>query len=336
MPASCTEFKGNFSGQYKTLYNGCKTGLDTEMNGSVLGTMTGEISGTCAGTVGVKFKIVSNGSFSARVNGADACPGGISLTTQVIVFDRTTIVCRGPSAVAPSCDRSRARARCSAAATSAVPRTATAASAGRASRPRILSTAAAWDALRERRATARSASCDLEFRMISHPPMKIRSADDSDVRAILNVLDANRADRSLFQQPEHQVRKTLGDFIVATGDADVVAGCAALRWHTSENAEILAVAVSPEAQGKGVGSLLMRACISRANEGQTAPLVWLATAKPDYFARFGFRPVSRFRLPAGVLWTKFRLVFQQPIGRWVPALVGRHTFMVAAEHERRG
>lgn len=95
VPASCTEFNGNFSGQYKTLYNGCKTGLDTEMNGSVLGTMSGEISGTCVGTVGVKFKIVSNGSFSARVNGANACPGGISLTTQVIVFDRTTIVMSG-------------------------------------------------------------------------------------------------------------------------------------------------------------------------------------------------------------------------------------------------
>jgi amino-acid N-acetyltransferase len=163
---------------------------------------------------------------------------------------------------------------------------------------------------------------------MGHPPMEIRKADESDVRAIVDVLDANRADRSLFQQPEHQVRRTLGDFIVATGDADVVAGCAALHWHTPQNAEILAVAVSPDAQGKGVGGLLMKACISLANAGPTAPLLWLATAKPDYFARFGFQPVSRFRLPAGVLWTKFRLVFQQPVGRWAPALAGRHMFMV--------
>jgi predicted N-acetyltransferase YhbS len=32
-----------------------------------------------------------------------------------------------------------------------------------------------------------------------------------------------------------------------------------------------------------------------------ARVVWLSTAKPDYFARFGFRPMSRWQLPIGVL-----------------------------------
>lgn len=157
--------------------------------------------------------------------------------------------------------------------------------------------------------------------------MNVRSAADEDVRGILDVLEANRANRSLFQQPEHQVQKTLGDFVVATGEAETIVGCASLHWHTPENAEILAVAVSPDAQGKGVGRRLLETCISRARDGNAAPLLWLATTKPDYFARFGFRPMSRFRLPPSVLWTKFRLVFQQPMPRWLPALAGRHTFM---------
>lgn len=95
VPASCTEFKGNLSGQYKTLYNACKTGLDAEANGTINGTMTGEITGSCAGIVGVKLKIVQNGSFTVRVNGVDACPGGISLTTQIVVYDRATVVMAG-------------------------------------------------------------------------------------------------------------------------------------------------------------------------------------------------------------------------------------------------
>ena len=160
----------------------------------------------------------------------------------------------------------------------------------------------------------------------------MRRAAETDVASILRVLRSNQDDKSLFQQPEHQVRKTLADFFVTTGEDGAVTGCAALHWHSRGNAEILAVAVSPELQGQGVGSRLMGECISRALRTNSDVQLWLATAKPQYFARFGFHPVSRFRLPAGVLWTKFRLVFQQPTGRWIPAIAGRHTFMV----HRRG
>ena len=158
--------------------------------------------------------------------------------------------------------------------------------------------------------------------------MSCRKATEEDIPKIVGILGANRGDTSLFQQDEHQVRKTLDDFILAVDERQAVVGCAALHWHAKDNAEILAVAVLPELQGKGVGRLLMKECISRATNTHDGVTLWLATAKPDYFARHGFRPVSRFRLPPGVLWTKFLLVFQQPPGRWIPALVGRHTFMV--------
>ena len=41
-------------------------------------------------------------------------------------------------------------------------------------------------------------------------------------------------------------------------------------------------------------------------------------------------------LPFSVLVTKFRLVFDQPLGRWLPALFGRHTFMQAMNDEHSG
>jgi amino-acid N-acetyltransferase len=156
----------------------------------------------------------------------------------------------------------------------------------------------------------------------------VRRAADADVPSILQVLRSNRDDRSLFQQPEHQVRRTLGDFLVTVGEGGGVTGCAALHWHSPDNAEILAVAVLPELQGKGVGTRLLKECVAQALRTNADVQLWLATAKPQYFARFGFDPVSRFRLPVGVLWTKFRLMFQQPAGRWIPAIAGRHTFMV--------
>src|SRR5260370_905574 len=100
--------------------------------------------------------------------------------------------------------------------------------------------------------------------------MEVRKATECDVPAILTVLSANAEDKSLFQQAEHQVRKTLGDFFVAVGDAGAVVGCAALHWHGARNAEILAVAVAPSVQRGGVGKALMVACISEATNNTGA------------------------------------------------------------------
>lgn len=99
-----------------------------------------------------------------------------------------------------------------------------------------------------------------------------------------------------------------------------------IRRILTANAEILAVAVEPDVQGKGVGSALLRGCVERAIE-RRVEFLWLATAKPAYFAKFGFRAISRWRLPLTVLLTKLWLIFQQPPSRWLPALFGRHTFM---------
>jgi amino-acid N-acetyltransferase len=161
---------------------------------------------------------------------------------------------------------------------------------------------------------------------VSVTALALRQASLGDVEAIRLILTANAHDRSLFQQPDHQVRRTISDFLIAETEGGGVAGCAALHWHRPSNAEILAVAVDPGLQGKGVGSALLRACIERATE-RRAQSLWLATAKPTYFERFGFHPVSRWQLPVAVLLTKLILVFQQRPARWLPAIFGRHTFM---------
>jgi amino-acid N-acetyltransferase len=154
----------------------------------------------------------------------------------------------------------------------------------------------------------------------------VRSALEEDVAPIHATLAANAADSSLFQQPVRRIRRNLRDFVVAVDATSTVLGCAALHWHARDNAEILAVAVAPDAHGKGVGNALMTACIARSAEHGTI-FLWLATAKPDYFARYGFQRISKWRLPLRVVFRKLRLIFDQPVRRWLPALFGRHTFM---------
>lgn len=155
--------------------------------------------------------------------------------------------------------------------------------------------------------------------------MSVRRATKADVGAIRRVLVANAADPSLFQQSGRRILRDLDDFVIAE-ECDRPVGCAALHRHTRANAEILAVAVDPVAHSRGVGALLVQACLTEAAESGAA-FVWLATAKPAYFARYNFRPISKWTLPPRVILRKFRLVFEQPARRWAPALLGRHTFM---------
>jgi len=90
------------------------------------------------------------------------------------------------------------------------------------------------------------------------------------------------------------------------------------------------VAVVPDAQGMGVGRALVRDCIARAGTAGVREL-WLGTAKPGYFARFGFRAASsrEFFATFGpwVLAEKVWWTLGQPADRWVPALFGRYAFM---------
>jgi amino-acid N-acetyltransferase len=152
----------------------------------------------------------------------------------------------------------------------------------------------------------------------------IRQATETDVVAIHTALIANAADPPL-QQPEDRIRRNLGDFVVVIENSKLV-GCAALHRHSATNAEVRGVAVDPVARGHGIGAILMKACMTRATEAGVK-LLWLATAKPDDFGRYGFRRMSRWRLPLRVVLRTLRRVFEQPVRRWLPTLLGRRTFM---------
>ncbi|MCP4808654.1 MAG: GNAT family N-acetyltransferase [Proteobacteria bacterium] len=155
--------------------------------------------------------------------------------------------------------------------------------------------------------------------------MTIVPARWEDLPAIVDTLRANREDPSLFQQPPRQPDHHLREFLIAWED-DRVVGCIQVHTYPGGSVEILAVAVHPSAQGRGVGTALMDAAVARART--LAPeRIWLGTAKPGYFARHGFEAMSRWTLPLVVLLGKLRRIAQQPVARWLPALFGRHVLM---------
>jgi N-acetylglutamate synthase-like GNAT family acetyltransferase len=167
-------------------------------------------------------------------------------------------------------------------------------------------------------------------RLVSSPDVVIRPAGEGDVAGIVAVLAANLDEPSLFQRSERDVARHVSDFIVAEGERDHILACAALHRHTPTLGEVLSVAVLPEVQGLGIGSRLLEECARRAREAGIREL-WLATTKPAYFTRFGYQAGSRARFllaSSAILVMKLEQLYEQPLGRWLPALLGRHTFMV--------
>lgn len=156
--------------------------------------------------------------------------------------------------------------------------------------------------------------------------IQLRKATVNDIQKILFLLSSNYEGMSLFQQTEKEIRKNIYDFILAEDEKGKVIGCAALHKYNNDIAEILAVSVLPENKNSGIGKSLITKCIDNA-VFNNINLLWLATSKPGYFSRYKFQPISKWSLPANIIFHKFKLVFRQPVKRWIPAFFGRHTFM---------
>jgi amino-acid N-acetyltransferase len=163
-------------------------------------------------------------------------------------------------------------------------------------------------------------------------PLAVTVADarPDDVAAIVATIEACADEPSLFQRTADDVRDRIGDFVVARADGGRIVGCSALRPRPGDVAEVLSVAVLPDAQGTGVGRALVEACLARAETTGVREL-WLGTAKPEYFARFGFRPASNWEFftafGLGVMAEKVWWTFHQPADRWIPVFLGNYAFM---------
>ena len=104
--------------------------------------------------------------------------------------------------------------------------------------------------------------------------MTIESATAADTQSIVSIFIANKGDPGLFQESKAEVRRNLRDFLVARGANGRVVACLGLHRDSAELAEVYGVAVLPELQGQGIGTVLMQKCKERALASQLTCL-WL-------------------------------------------------------------
>ncbi len=152
-----------------------------------------------------------------------------------------------------------------------------------------------------------------------------RNATNNDILTIQSILCANSSDVTLLQQPLREIRRNIKDFIIAEKGGKVV-GCVGLHRYGIDIAEICGISVLPNYQNRGVGRTLVNKCIERT-VSKDIKTVWLATEKPAYFERHGFKTISKWSLPVFVLINKIRQLLQQPAAHLFHGLQGHQTFM---------
>ncbi len=122
---------------------------------------------------------------------------------------------------------------------------------------------------------------------IIHTKITIRSAAADDIPAIAELIKPFVEEGSLLERTYDEFEELLPNFFVAVDQNGVLVGCAALEIYSRKLAEIRSLAVSPEAQGQGVGRKLVDACVERAHE-QNILEVMAITASDAFFQSCGF------------------------------------------------
>jgi amino-acid N-acetyltransferase len=123
--------------------------------------------------------------------------------------------------------------------------------------------------------------------------VRLRSAVESDVPALLALINGYAERGLLLSRTEASVRARLADFTVAEVDGQV-AGCAALTELGPGLAEVRSLAVAAELAGRGIGGALVEHLVAQAGRRGFHEVLAL-TRRTSFFAALGFQATRRER-----------------------------------------
>ena len=133
---------------------------------------------------------------------------------------------------------------------------------------------------------------------------RIEKATMADAPTIQDLVNSFASLGEVLPRPLAEIYEHLRDFLVVRDNERPVA-CAALHIMWEDLAEIRSVAVLDEWQEKGVGALLVEACLDEARS-LGIPTVFALTRQPGFFERLGFRQADVMALPRKVWGECFR------------------------------
>lgn len=114
----------------------------------------------------------------------------------------------------------------------------------------------------------------------------IRKATQDDLTNLSDFIKDFVQSGKLLPRTFQELEDLLGTCFIAEMDGDIV-GCAALEIYSRKLAEIRSLAVSPKAQGNGVGKKLVTACVELAYEREIYEIMAISSSE-SFFKACGF------------------------------------------------
>jgi N-acetylglutamate synthase-like GNAT family acetyltransferase len=119
-------------------------------------------------------------------------------------------------------------------------------------------------------------------------------ATEADEIARLNNYFADQA--LMLRRTPDMISIAIDDYVVAVDGRGRILGCGALKEYSPSIAEVAAIAVSPSAQGLGLGRRIVDAVEALARK-RGVPEVFALTLEPQFFEALGYQRVDRARYP---------------------------------------
>lgn len=114
----------------------------------------------------------------------------------------------------------------------------------------------------------------------------VRPAGSEDVPGILGLVNEHARRGNLLPRTPQSVYQGIHNWIVAV-QAGRVLGCVSLLRYTSGLVEVRSLAVHDDAQGRGIGTLLVQELIAEARRREI-PRLFALTRAVSFFGRCGF------------------------------------------------
>jgi amino-acid N-acetyltransferase len=126
--------------------------------------------------------------------------------------------------------------------------------------------------------------------------LQVRSARAGDVDAIAQLNNFFADQHLMLRRTPAMIALAIDDYLVAVDDRGRILGCGALKEYSPSIAEVAAIAVSPDAQGSGLGRRIVEAVEELARK-RGVPEVFALTLEPKFFEALGYARVDRARYP---------------------------------------
>lgn len=126
-----------------------------------------------------------------------------------------------------------------------------------------------------------------------HTP-RLRPATETDVPALLALINGYAERGQLLKRTEESLRSRLSDFVVAvTGDGGIV-GCGALTELGPGLGEVRSLAVREDQAGRGLGRRIVERLVEEGARMGFSQVLAL-TRRVSFFEALGFAPTARER-----------------------------------------